>query len=137
MLADRTVAGNPYQIRFRPHAKQLFPELSAFTPNERPNGKPSLEISTASLDLATSTHARVEYLVFLKRTIHARQQLVTYSKAEGMERLSQVISIGEEIVRVQQRESLLRLLEAPVYELQYHDLEWAEQRLRSLVENSE
>src|SRR5205823_10041408 len=41
---DRVVTGNPYQIRFRPHALTLFPELAGNIPVDRPNGKPSLEV---------------------------------------------------------------------------------------------
>lgn len=135
--ADRLIVGNPYQIRFRPHAMSLFPELAGNTPFERPNGTPSIELSTASLNLAITEQTRADYLIFLNKTSAAPQHLARYDKDEAFARLSQVICYGDESLRDEMRKSLRRLLTAPVYEMQYHDLDWAEQRLRSLVENGE
>lgn len=134
---DRVVVANPYQVRFRPHAMSLFPELAGNVPFDRPNGKPSLELDTAPLGILTETETRPEYLVFLNRSGNQTQRLAKYGKDDAYARLSEVICYGEESLREQMRNSLNRLLTVPVFELYYHDLEWAEQRLRSLVENGE
>jgi hypothetical protein len=135
--SGRIVAGNPYQVRFRPPAKLLFPELSGYVPFERPNGKPSLEMDTALLNIAIAGQALADYLVFLNRKSSGGQRLVEYGREEALAQLEQVICVGEESLRAQQRESLRRLLSAPVYEMKYYDLDWAEQRLRALVDNGE
>ena len=135
--ADHVVVGNPYQIRFRPQAISLFPELAGNIPFERPNGKPSIEVDTASLHVAIAEQTKPDYLIFLNRTPNVPQHLASYDKDEAFARLSQVICYGEESFREELRKSLRRLLTMPIYEMQYHDLDWAEQRIRSLVENGE
>lgn len=132
---DRVVVGNPHQIRFRPHAKVLFPELSEYVPAERPNGKPNLELDTAELNIAVAPEARAEHLVFLNRNPSGPQRIAKFDKDEAYDRLAWTICCGEDSLREEQRASLRRLLGVPLYEMQYYDLEWAEQRLRSLVEN--
>jgi hypothetical protein len=134
---DRIIVANPYQIRFRAHAMSLFPELAGNLPFERPNGKPSIELDTAPLHLATARETAVDYLVFLNRTTTDWQRLSKYDRDAAYASLSQVVCYGDESLRDEMRSSLDRLLTAPVFELYYHDLTWAEQRLRSLVENGE
>lgn len=134
---DRIVLANPYQIRFRPHAMSLFPELAGNVPCERPNGKPSIELDTAPLHLATQLETSVEYLVFLNRTETEPQRLAKYDRDAAYASLAQVVCYGDEPIRDEMRSSLDRLLTAPFFELYYRDLTWAEQRLRSLVENGE
>jgi hypothetical protein len=132
--ADRVILGNPYQVRFRPHAQTLFPELAFYVPFERPNGKPSLELDTAPLNLAIAESAQAECVVFLKRSNGVGWQGLTgHSKEEAFERLTEFMCVGEECVREEQKTSIRRLLTVPVFEMQYHDLDWAEQRLRSLL----
>jgi hypothetical protein len=135
--AGRVVVGSPYHVRFRPAAKLLFPELSGYALFDRPNGKPCLELDTALLEIAVSEQAHADYLVFLNRTSSGAQRLAEYGKEDAIARLLHTVCVGEESVREEQRDSLRRLLAAPVYEMQYHDLDWAERRLRALVENGE
>jgi hypothetical protein len=134
----RAILGNPYQIRFRPHARSLFPELSAYVPFERPTGKPSIELDTALLDLSLARSAQAEHIVFLNRPGAAFSQgLAVCGKDTAFDRLTESVCFGEESVREEQKTTIRRLLAAPVYEMQYHDLDWAEQRLRALVEHGE
>ena len=51
------VAGNSRQIRFRPSASEIFPELSGRTITPRAEGKPSIEVPTAEL-LVSSQQTR-------------------------------------------------------------------------------
>ncbi len=46
-----------------------------------------------------------------------------------------MICFGAEAVQEEQRQSLRELLALPLYQMHYRDLDWAEQCLRSLVEN--
>lgn len=133
----RTIAGMCHQIRFRPSAAELFPELAAFTPFERPNGKPALELDAKALNIATSPEAHIDCLVFLKRDPHAREKMARFDKSEALERFEAVHCVGEESLRREQRDALRRLLTAPVYEMTYQDLDDAERRLRSLLETGD
>lgn len=134
---DRRIVGNPYQVRFRPQAMALFPEIAGNAPFDRPNGKPSLEIDTALLNLTVAEQTTADYLVFLNREEGPHQTLSEYSKDEAFARLSQVICFGDEALRGEMTKELRRLLTVPVYEMRYHELDWAERRLRSLVESGE
>ena len=134
---NRLVLANPYQIRFRPHAMTLFPELAGNATSARPSGKPSIELDTAPLHFVTARETSVDYLVFLNRTTTDWQRLAKYDREAAYASLSQVVCYGDESLRDEMRSSLERLLTAPVFELYYHDLTWAEQRLRSLVETGE
>ncbi len=131
---DRVIVGRPSQIRLRADAPSLFPELSGYEPVERPNGKPSLELDTAGLGLTKARQVPARYIVFLNRDTDT-QRLNRYSKTDAYERLSQVICFGAEAVQEEQRQSLRELLALPLYQMHYRDLDWAEQCLRSLVEN--
>lgn len=134
---DRVIRGNPHQIRLRPDARALFPELSRFDPFERPNGKPSLELDTQLLGFTSAASARGDYVVFLNRDAGSAPRLAPFDSQEALERLSGVLLVGEESTREEQRACLRRLLEAPVYEMTYQDLTWAEARLRTLMERGE
>jgi len=134
---DRIVLGNCHQIRFRPPTAELFPELRAFQPAIRPNGKPTVEVDTAELKIDTYPETEIDYVVFLNRRTDRRQTIEPFDRMEALERLDSVHCVGEEAVRAEQRASLRRLLAAPVLEMTYHDLNWAEARLRSLVANGD
>jgi len=132
---DRIVRGNCHHIRFRPPTAELFPELGAFEPLVRPNGKPTLEVDTAQLDIDAYAETEIDYVVFLNRRPELRQTVAPFDRMEALERLDLVHCVGEEWVRAEQRASLRRLLAVPVLEMTYHDLDSAEARLRTLVGN--
>lgn len=129
----RVVTGNPYQIRFRPEAKRLFSELNGHTPLDRANGKAGMEIDSALLGLAAACETSADYLVFLERGTEGPERIDKYDRQEAYERLSEMICYGDDALQREQRESLERLLTAPVYRMHYHDLDWAEEQLRCLV----
>jgi len=132
--AGREIFGNPYQVRFRPHCQTLFPELARFAPYDRPNGKPSLELDTSILNISTARSAPADVAVFLNRS-GGGQGLTAFDKSEAYQQLIRFLVVGEESIREQQRAAIRRVLDVPVYEMRYQDLDWAEQRLRALVEN--
>jgi hypothetical protein len=124
--ADRPcVIGNSHQLRFRPSARELFPELKGRSLTPRAEGKPSIEVPTAELPIfATSDEAHVHSIIFLKRqpsTIAALRALPSNSAFDYFSRT--LYPVGE--VAQRQAAILQRLSHAAVYELLYEDLEQA------------
>lgn len=134
-VSGRTVTGNPHTIRFRPSAVELFPELDASLAARRANGKMALEVPTRSLHLpATAARAEVECLVFLHRQPGAPVALAAFPKETARRQMLQSILYGRDRSLRDQRDSLQRLLDAPLFELTYSDLPSAVERLRILLE---
>ena len=74
---DRLAIGNCNQIRFRPSAAELFPELAGRPITPRAAGKPSIEVRTAELPgISTMNAVKVEHVVFLNRKYADTQELV-------------------------------------------------------------
>jgi hypothetical protein len=128
---DDVVAGNCHQVRFRPSAEMLFPELRGFTIMNRAGvGKPSIEFPTErQITLATS--ARVKHIVFLRRNVSV-QELVPYPRPVAR------LFMRQRVHCMPYRTSLHlaaidRLLTREVYELRYNELDWAVDRLESLI----
>lgn len=65
--SERLIVGAPHHIRLRPDARQLFPELAAFEPTLRGNGKLSLQIPTRELSIATAPSAPIDSIVLPHR----------------------------------------------------------------------
>jgi HPr serine kinase-like protein len=128
------VVGNPTQIRFRDSALELFPELSNRQITRRLNGKLSIEVPTASLPgIRTIFESSVDYIVFLRRGASGSPRLTPFPKEAALQWLEQVICYGNEAVRESQRESLLRLATAEIFELHYQNLDSAEATLREML----
>ncbi len=135
-FSQPVVVGNPYQIRFRDSAVELFPELRDRQITRRLNGKMSIEVSTASLPgIKTISECSVDYIVFLKRGEPGPPRLLPFPKETALQWFEQVICYGEEAVRESQRESLLNLLTAEVFELHYQGLDSAVATLGEMVRN--
>jgi len=131
---DRLVVGNPYQFRFREVGVELFPELKKHSVTPRPTGEMAIELSTVSMPgIATAQSGTVDYIVFLNRREPGPPCLATFPKENALPWFETVISFGERDVREAQGASLRRLLEVPVYELRYRDLDWAVNRLEALA----
>lgn len=131
---DRRILGRPHQIRFRSTAALLFPELAAFSPVQRANGKFDLEIKTSLLDIPhTAPEVRADYLVFPKRDTNEPAGLYPMEKSQAAKWLYHVLNIHEDGVHEAQQQSLSALLDRPIFELRYSDLGDAEARLRSLA----
>lgn len=129
---DHLVVGNYGQIRFRPTAGALFPELRGLAVMQRAGaGKPSLELFTnpGTIPSAAGT-ARIEHIVFLKRAV-AVQELAPFPRAIARLYMQQSVHClpydsEQHIVAID------RLLELETYELRYNDLDWAIRRLALL-----
>ncbi len=87
----RMVTGDCYQVRFRPTAAELFPEVRGLEITPRAAGKPSIEMPTASLPhmvCAQTTH--VDFMVFLNRHTGGPSALVPYRKDVARYSMQQV-----------------------------------------------
>jgi hypothetical protein len=130
---ERLVTGNCHQVRFRPSAARLFPELQGLEITPRAVGKPSIELPTAVVPgIACAPTARVDFMVFLNRRDSGPQELTFYRKDAARHYLQQVLFGSVESLGIQYA-ALERLLTAEIVELRYSDLDWAVERLESLA----
>jgi hypothetical protein len=131
----RVVIGNPYQVRFRPSATELFPELKTQRVAPRITGKLSIELVTPEFPQITRIHeSSVDFIVFLKRR-RGPAELIRVKKASAMRWFEQAICYASPAIRAAQRESLRNLLGAEVFELRYSDFDSAIARLESMVQS--
>jgi HPr serine kinase-like protein len=131
----RIVIGNPYQVRFRPSATELFPELATQRVAPRITGKLSIELVTADFPQITRIHeSSVDFIVFLNRR-RGPAELVPVKKSSAIRWFEQEICYASPAIRAAQRESLRNLLGAEIFELRYSDFEGAIARLESMVQS--
>jgi hypothetical protein len=130
---DRRVIGNCQQVRFRPTAVGLFPELQGQEITPRMAGKPSIEVPTAMLPrIVCSDTTRADFILFLNRRSDTPPVLVPYRKEVARHFMRQALYGTPESLR-KQYAAIERLLTAEVLELRYTDLDWAIDRLQRLV----
>jgi hypothetical protein len=133
--AERLVTGNCHQVRFRPTAAELFPEIKGLELTPRAAGKPSIEMPTTAMPhIICAQTAKVDYIVFLNRRSGDSQQLFPYRRDVARQFMRQAL-FGSAASLVVQYEAIEKLLATEVFELRYRDLDWAVARLRSLVES--
>ncbi|MGH9573824.1 MAG: HPr kinase/phosphorylase [Candidatus Acidiferrales bacterium] len=133
---DRTVIGNPYQIRFRPSAVDLFPELRAYRVMPRITGKLSIELVTQAVpQIKTVTESSVDFVVFLNRC-KGPAELVPFARHKAFAYFEQQLCWGSDAVRSAQRASLKRLLGAEIFEMRYQDFDQAIAQLEMMVNTS-
>ena len=131
---DRLVVGNRSQVRFRPSAEALFPELQGRRVLERAGvGKPSVEMFTRERpEIATSNLALVQHIVFLRRDVQ-KQELAVFPTAVArlymMQRVHCLPCVGSG-----HAEAINHLLRLGALELRYNDLQWAVDRLSLLAD---
>jgi hypothetical protein len=131
---ERMVTGDCYKVRFRPAAAQLFPEIEGLEITPRAAGKPSIEMRTETMPQITRAQtAHVDFIVFLNRRAGDPQQLVPYRKDVVRQSMRQTL-YGSTITRAAQYTAIERLLTTEVFELRYTRIDWAVDRLRTLVE---
>jgi hypothetical protein len=126
------VVGNCRQVRFRPTAKDLFPELRGRDLTPRVQGKPSIEIPTSELGLITAEQATIRSVIFLNRQPSAVAELLPLPRGTAFQRFRDSLVRSEEI-RQLHIEVLQQLSAVDVYELRYTELDSAIDRLQRLV----
>ena len=130
---QRIVTGNSHQVRLRPSAAELFPELQGLVPTPRAAGKPSIEFSTVPMQhVKRRASVQVDSIVFLNRHSGLPPVLLPYRKDVARLYMNQTIFATEEASR-SHAQCIDQMLAANVYELRYTDLDWAIDRLRTLV----
>jgi hypothetical protein len=129
---DRYAVGNPYNIRFREDAKFLFPELEDFKVARRHNGALGIEARTSELPMTTAGGCSIDHLVFLRRSRSGPASINRFDASEACRWLEKATLYGPDDVRVSQRQSYRRLLDAGLWELHYSDLRGAVQLLDQL-----
>jgi len=131
--ADLDIRGNAHQVRFRPSAGELFPELQGRGLTPRAAGKPSIEVSTAELKgIVTAKDSRVRYIVLLNRGISYQVELKPLTRDEMLPHLGGSL-FAEEWAPHPRAKILERLCAASMYELRYSDFEDAIKLLERLV----
>lgn len=135
--ADRLIAGNCHQARFRPSAEALFPQLRGREAMRRAGvGKPSIELPIeADGAIQTAPKARARYLVFLARNT-GMEELAPFPRAVARMFLWQTVQCvpfdtGRHLQKIDE------LLELKTFELRYNSLDWAVERLERLVREGE
>jgi hypothetical protein len=130
---DLDVRGNSHQVRFRPSAKELFPELQDRSLTPRAAGKPSIEVFTAELPgIVTARESKVHYIVLLSRSISSPPELTRLTREEMLPHLGGSL-FAEEWTPHPRAKILERLCAASMYELRYSDFESAVVLLEQLV----
>jgi hypothetical protein len=130
---DLTISGEYHQVRLRPPAAELFPEVKDLAISHRPGGKASIEFPIALMpDIAGSQTAQADFIVFLNRHSGGPPALVPYRKDVARYSMQQTL-YGLPETRAMQYATIERLLALDVFELRYTDLDWAIDRLASLV----
>jgi hypothetical protein len=127
------VIGHSHRVRFRPSAKQLFPELEPCAVTPRMEGKPSIEVPISELPVKdTAAEVEVHFVVYLDRQPSARGELMRLPRGTASRRASEALySAGQ--IRAKHIERLESLRDIPTYEMKYRDLESAIEALESLM----
>lgn len=123
--AATRIIGNARQLRFRPSARLLFPELEGRSLTPRASGKPSIEVPTSELEhIITADEAEVHCILFLNRQPSAVAELRPLSSEFALDYFRQSVYPAQEIRHLQMA-ALECLSSLEVYELRYSDLDEA------------
>jgi hypothetical protein len=126
------VVGQSHKIRFRPHGRQLFPELQGRTLTPRMEGKPSIEVPTVELRIHTAEEVPIHHLVLLDRQFSGKASIEYCATSIAIERLQEGLYPTLDIR--QEQISAMRILEnLPTWKLRYSRLDEAIDCLRSLT----
>jgi hypothetical protein len=131
---DLQVVGNSHQMRFRPSAAELFPELEGLDIAPRAEGKPSVQVPTDEMPgLVTAESSHVDFIIFLNREDPPElPELVPFPREAARRDFTRIF---HPLPEIQRREEICieKLLTAEVYELRYRDLDQAVQLLEALA----
>ena len=130
---DRYAIGDQHNIRFRPDAPNLFPELKDRITTVRPNGKTAIEVRTRELDILTAPGCMVDHVVFLDREAGGSASVGGYPEDRALEYWAQYAVLGSGAARAAQRRCHELLLRARLWKMHYSHLDDAVCRLDRLV----
>jgi hypothetical protein len=135
--SELKVIGHPQKFRFREPVGELFPEFRHLRSSLRAYGKPTIEVSTQSLEnIITAEESTVDTIVFLNRAAYKAGPpvFIPISAEEAWNRLSfsvwavQMPAFEERLI------ALERLLSVPIYEMRYSELDPAIDLLECVVQ---
>jgi hypothetical protein len=135
--SDRYAVGDPYTLRLREDARQLFPELQDRMPAPRPNGKLAMEIFTRSLPIQIAQGCPIDHIVFLNRNADGDARIKPYRREDALDWCRRYSTFGTRETRQAQSRCYERLLTAGVWEMHYSDLDDAIARLEQLVDSGD
>ena len=131
--AGRQVLGDCHQLRFRPSAAELFPEIADAEITPRLDGTPSIDFPTSNWPaIEAKRSARIDFIVFLNRRQPGVAELIPYSREVAYGFIRQNL-FGTSQTKLAQCAGIERLMKAEVLELRYQSLDWAVSRLERLV----
>jgi hypothetical protein len=132
-LSVPRVIGHAHRVRFRPAAKELFPELEHREITPRMEGKASIEVPISELQhIDAATEATVSGIVYLNRYSGANAALVPLPERTATVRLcKELYSAGE--IRTKHERVLEKIARIPTFELQYCELDHAIEKLAFLT----
>jgi hypothetical protein len=124
-------------MRFRPTARELFPELADRKLTPRMEGKDSIEVPLSEFpELITASEIGVHAIVYLNRHPSATGKLVQLPNGTATERTRQELySRGE--IRAKHERILEMLSAVPTFDLYYCELDQAVRRLERLARTDE
>jgi hypothetical protein len=129
----RRVLGDCHQVRFRPSAVELFPEIAGAEITPRLDGTPTIDFVTSNWPkIVAKRSARIDFIVFLNRRRSGMADLVPYPKEVAYCFIRQNL-FGTSQTKLAQCAGIERLMSAEVLELRYQSLDWAVGRLERLV----
>jgi hypothetical protein len=130
---QHVVIGDCHKVRFRPEARELFPETRELEITPRAAGKPSIEWPTSAMPHMTCVQkTEVNFIVYLNRDPKLEPGLVPFRKDVARYSMRQIF-YGPPETLIPQYQAIERLLELDVYELRYTKLDDAIERLTRLV----
>ena len=133
-----TVLGRCRQIRFKPDAPRLFPELGALVARLRPDGKRSIEVPVADFPaIRTASRTRVDCVVDLDRRSSVAASISPADSAELAALLANDMPRYGDEVRARYDAAIAKLLRAPCYRLTYDKLDDAVELLAACTERME
>jgi HPr Serine kinase C-terminal domain len=134
--AGRVATGNPYQMRFRESAVELFPELIHQRVTPGATGEMAIELPTTTRqEISIISECSVDYIVFLNRFAALPCGLTRFPKETAMQWFEQVVCYGEGHVREAHCATLRKLLAAEFFEMRYKQMDSALRWLENLVRN--
>lgn len=130
------VIGHSHRLRFRPTARDLFPELADREITPRMEGKASIEVLASELrGLTTANEVGVHAVVYLNRRRATSGSLVKLPKGTATVRTrKELYSAGE--IRANHEKILEVLSDTPTYELQYSEFDQGVRHLELLARNT-
>lgn len=136
-ISQPRVMGNSQQVRFRPSARDIFPEIAGRSLTPRAEGKPSIEVPTSELPgIVTSETTPIRSILFLKRQTGVSPTLIPLPRSAASEYFSKRLYPIPEI-KARHIPALEVLARSDVYEFRYDKLAPAIERLERLIDSSD